>query len=375
MALIYSYPLADEVTNDSWVLGSEMDNGSRVVKNYSVGDLASFTRGFVTLNDVLDNDNVSQIDAKVGGIFLYNSHGPSGLGYPYITGNKNRFNFYNNVGEYYGNLSQDTLSLTNVGDEYQLSIMKPAAVTANRTVTFQDADGIIALTSDIPPLEDVLVSGNITQLDASIGVLGLWDSLNGGYGYISSDKNRFNFNSPTGFDIGYLIKDALVLRDASPGLIFQIRKPSTITASRSVSFQDADGIVAYLSDIPRDLEQVLAVGNTATAGALNTLTLTGSIVSIKNPISNEGIALRRDSLRFYRNDILNEIGYQMDLIPPFNLAANRTIEFPDADGTVALTVYLPQVANNFANDAAAAIGGIAVGGLYHTAGTVKIRLV
>ncbi len=123
MALIYSYPLADEVTNDSWVLGSEMDNGSRVVKNYSVGDLASFTRGFVTLNDVLDNDNVSQIDAKVGGIFLYNPNVASGLGYPYITGDKNRFNFYNNVDEYYGSLSQDTLSLVNVGDEYELSIM------------------------------------------------------------------------------------------------------------------------------------------------------------------------------------------------------------------------------------------------------------
>jgi len=35
---------------------------------------------------------------------------------------------------------------------------------------------------------------------------------------------------------------------------------------------------------------------------------------------------------------------------------------------------LPQVANDFANDAAAAIGGIAVGRLYHTAGVVKIRL-
>lgn len=32
------------------------------------------------------------------------------------------------------------------------------------------------------------------------------------------------------------------------------------------------------------------------------------------------------------------------------------------------------LANNFANDAAAAVGGIAVGSVYHTAGTVKIRL-
>jgi len=31
--------------------------------------------------------------------------------------------------------------------------------------------------------------------------------------------------------------------------------------------------------------------------------------------------------------------------------------------------------NSFANDAAAAAGGIVLGGLYHTAGAVKIRLV
>ena len=35
---------------------------------------------------------------------------------------------------------------------------------------------------------------------------------------------------------------------------------------------------------------------------------------------------------------------------------------------------IPQVASDFANDVAAASGGIAVGGLYHTAGVVKVRL-
>lgn len=30
---------------------------------------------------------------------------------------------------------------------------------------------------------------------------------------------------------------------------------------------------------------------------------------------------------------------------------------------------------SYANDAAAAVGGVAVGGLYHTAGAVKVRLV
>ena len=35
----------------------------------------------------------------------------------------------------------------------------------------------------------------------------------------------------------------------------------------------------------------------------------------------------------------------------------------------------PQIANNFANDADAAVGGVEIGELYHTDGTVKIRIV
>jgi hypothetical protein len=91
------------------------------------------------------------------------------------------------------------------------------------------------------------------------------------------------------------------------------------------------------------LQQVLDQGNTDTAGAFNTLTLTGSTVSILNPISSEGIALRRDSLRFLKNDSF-DINYRMDLFPPSAITADRSIEFPDADGTVALTTDIPTTA-------------------------------
>lgn len=255
MAIIYSYPLADEVTNDSWVLGSEMDNGSRVVKNYSVGDLASFTRGFVTLNDVLDNDNTSQLNARVGGIFLYNPNLPSGLGYPYITGDKNRFNFYNNVGEYYGNLSQDSLNLANAEDDYQFSIQKPSNIEINRTVTFQDADGVIALTDDL--LDYVPYTGATQSID-----IGNYDIYTAGNARLGDD--------------------------------------GTVWGS---SFQFPN---------------------------------TGSLQSAGD---------------------------------------NVTWILPNESGTIALTGDLPQVSDDFANDTAAAAGGIAVGGLYHNNGVVRIRLV
>jgi len=45
--------------------------------------------------------------------------------------------------------------------------------------------------------------------------------------------------------------------------------------------------------------------------------------------------------------------------------------------TVSNLIILPTVSSsfNFANDASASIGGIPLGGLYHTSGTIKIRLV
>ena len=110
-------------------------------------------------------------------------------------------------------------------------------------------------------------------------------------------------------------------------------------AVKNFSIGDIVTLVAEEAYTPT-LQQVLAVGNTDTAGAFNTLTLTGSTVSILNPISSEGIALRRDSLRFYKNDSF-DTRLHMDLVPPSAITADRSIEFPDADGTVALTTDIP----------------------------------
>ena len=72
MAIIYSYPLAEEVTNDSWVLGSEMEYGLRVVKNYSVGDIAAFIEGQTTtvptLQDVTDAGANTTIQMQINGV-------------------------------------------------------------------------------------------------------------------------------------------------------------------------------------------------------------------------------------------------------------------------------------------------------------------
>lgn len=44
------------------------------------------------------------------------------------------------------------------------------------------------------------------------------------------------------------------------------------------------------------------------------------------------------------------------------------------DKIIELTSKVPQVGNNFVDDTTAALGGIPIGGVYHTAGAIKIRL-
>jgi hypothetical protein len=60
--------------------------------------------------------------------------------------------------------------------------------------------------------------------------------------------------------------------------------------------------------------------------------------------------------------------------PTSIVGTNKEQTFQDASGTIALTSQLPTVAGDYLNDPAAAAGGVLVGGMYHTAGVVKIRL-
>ena len=235
-----------------------------------------------TLDQVLTNGNISQIDAKVGGIFLYNPNVPSGLGYIYITGDKNRFNFYNNANVNYANIQQDTLVLIDsVVPTRQFQIKKPTTIGATRTATFQDADGTVAYLSDIPvvtnpTLDDVLFNGNVSQINANVGDIGIYNNhapSGNGYLFITGSKNVFHFYNNIGTEYARISQDTLSLLDSSSSLIgMQIKKPASLTTNRVATFQNASGTVAYLSDIP----SITPAGLTKTDDTNVTLTLGGT---------------------------------------------------------------------------------------------------
>jgi hypothetical protein len=249
MAIIYSYPLAEEVTNDSWVLGSEMENGLRVVKNYTAGDLASFARGFVTLNDVLDNNNVSLLDAYIGQLNIFDTESDD---YGSLRLNSNVFEVSAASGNTILNIDNGYLTVyQNGGDSATIFFTG----SSNRNYELPDADGVIALTDDL--LNYVPYTGATESID-----LGNYDIYTAGNARLGDDG-----------------------------------------------------------------------------------TVWGS------------------SFQFPNNGSLQSIGDNVAWV------------LPNENGTIALTIDLPQVVNNFPNDAAALDGGIAIGGLYHNNGVVRIRLV
>ena len=273
MAIIYSYPLADEVTNDSWVLGSEMDNGLRVVKNYSVGDIVSFTRGFVTLNDVLDNDNESLLDAKIGELYLYDD----------ADGDYGKIRLNDSIFRLIGSNGSDVLEaggpLLTVGN----MTLDGGNLTVPRYFFLPNKNGTIALTNDLvtPDLQIVTDEGSVTTNPVEVGELRLGDTSTGNYSTIYAFGNATFFKG----DTGNLIRE---IYDGGEGRF----------------------------------------------------TLSG--------------------------DLLN--------VSWSSVTGTKNRQEPNKSGTYAMTNDLPQVADNFANDAAAEIGGIDLGGLYHTNGTVKIRI-
>jgi hypothetical protein len=120
------------------------------------------------------------------------------------------------------------------------------------------------------------------------------------------------------------------------------------------------------------LQQAFDNGKTMVSGNFKTgvFDLTTG-VSVENTSTLSKTTLETTKITFTKNASGLKITNILQAVTP---TANINITLPDASGTVALTSQLPTVAGNYVDDAAAAVGGVLVGGMYHTAGAVKIRL-
>ena len=152
--------------NDTYGVGGTQTVSSDFTE---VDTTAAINANLQDLDSVLSEGNISIQNAKLGSLYMYNPNTPSGNGYVYITGDKNRFNFFNNIGVEYGYITQDFIRLEDLTTNYGFQIAKPSTLTGNYVATFQNATGTVAYLSDIPavPVTDVNAGNNITVTDAA----------------------------------------------------------------------------------------------------------------------------------------------------------------------------------------------------------------
>jgi hypothetical protein len=145
----------------------------------------------------------------------------------------------------------------------------------------------------------------------------------------------------------------------------------TTDATSDVKYPSVKAVKTYVDanvGSPQTLQQVVDLGNVIT-GAFGTQTIYANLNRFDDTTTGEfGIY----GLGSFNKS--NGVSAQNIDLPATLSGGIKTITFPNANGVVALNAQLPTVSGNYANDSAAATGGVLVGNMYHTSGTVKIRL-
>jgi hypothetical protein len=235
-----------------YTLNLQFIGGNGSITNDTYYNLSSFvlssSGNAPTLDQVLTAGNTSLLNAKIGSLYLYDT---TEINYGYLTLNDSEFKFYDTFGSAI-TMARSSIQFMGVVGGFYGTLVLPT-VTANRTYTLPNASGTLALTSDIPivttpNLNQVLTAGNVSLLDAKIGVL---------YGY---DNNNADYGTLEFYDSGVVMKAAttnkiLFYNDGLGSVSFSNGTYSPTLNFAGVgnnlyTFQNANGTLAFLSDIP-----------------------------------------------------------------------------------------------------------------------------
>ena len=218
--------------------------------------------------------------------------------------------------------------------------------TADRTITFPDASGTVALTSDITvsasstntfsnktiALGSNTVSGTLAEFNTAL--------TDADFATIAGTETLTNktLTSPT--VSGLTISDASIVLEGATANDYETTLTVTDpTADRTITFKDESGTVAFTSDIP-SLSGYVTESGTQT---LTNKTLTSPTVS--------GLYLSDGSI-VVEGSTANEFETTVQFTDP---TGDRTITIPDVTGTVVTTgdtgsVTNTMLAGSIAND-------------------------
>lgn len=275
------------------VLGSQGTTFQFLSKAANGINWVDLPQNYPTLDEVLTEGNTSSLIAQVGGISLYNSDSSTGNGYVSLSGFRNFFTAFNNANKPLVTALLNRIILYDSTTNNNFNIRVPSPLSNNHTAFFQDTSGTIAYLQDIPDeielttvgssgpatliggtlnipvysggsgtvptLDEVLDSGNTSELDANIGELGLYDSLNSQYYKIVANDELFKFKNNLGSNIFIVGYSEFSLFNGT-GTIAANFSSALLTITRNFQFPNASGTIALTSDIPSLLGYVPYIG-------------------------------------------------------------------------------------------------------------------
>jgi hypothetical protein len=235
MAKISTYPEQQPPSLDDYVIGTSVSN-ALATKNYFISDVL----GLVTLDMVLTNGNTSLLDANIGSLGLWD-----GANSNYITiGTTDQGIVFDvpSVGQIF--------SVQNDNIKFGNAIIENNLLSTIRTYNLPNKSGTFALTSDLLliTLDQVLTNGNVSEQDAKIGELYLYDTSNQDYGKIQLSDSEYNLYNSSGDIISTISSIGAIFRSNTYYGFLNV--PTTITANRIYEFPNQSGVVALVSDIP-----------------------------------------------------------------------------------------------------------------------------
>lgn len=250
-----------------------------------------------------------------------------------------------------------------VGTSTKLYAGKPKNETKNFNIS-----SITYYVNSFNTLDLVLERGNESFHTANIGALGLWennidngDGSSGSYGYITLDSE----DSMHGIFkvVGGGFETPVLFQTSDNGIVSFKNEHfnptfdfSNTSDTRTYTWQDDDGVVAFLSDIPSVTGYVPYTGATGDVdlgnndmylaklwlydepnGGYGSVHLTDGVFHVEDVDGHSMITFEDQFFTFAKTSTIRAL---LDLS---NLTVNRDYLFPDASGTIALASQIPTV--------------------------------
>ncbi len=174
------------------------------------------------------------------------------LGFEAGVDNLGNGNTFNNVNLFGASATADENGQTVLSkDGTIMARISTTDLTATHKYNLPDADGTLALTTDIPTLQDVTDEGNTTTNDVKVNSLGLYSNAAADYGYLSwEDDLGLSFKNHTTQEVFKVDKAGSSLYFINNDN-FRARLDATIlTDNRTFLLPDVEGTIALTSDIP-----------------------------------------------------------------------------------------------------------------------------